>query len=217
MEYAYGQDLAKQGQSNFNVVFVSPGCASMYRTDVLSKLHIDENTLAEDMDLTIQVHRQKERVVYAPEARVITQDPDNLKDYFKQILRWYRGFWQVVLKHNTLRFTKKQWVDAYMLLLIIDATIFNRVIWLIGLSIIFPNRVFQILAVDVATMLIVQLYGAWRTKRIDLIKKFPQSYLIGFVSVVAYLRAFIEIYVLRRNILAWNKVKRYQFDSVKTA
>lgn len=213
VEYAYGQDLAKQAQSNFNVIFVSPGCSSMYRTDVLSKLHIDPKTLAEDMDLTIQVHRERKVAKYVPTAIVYTQDPSTLKDYTKQILRWYRGFWQVVLKHKIFGWQKKQGVDLYMMLLVVDATIFNRVIWLIGFMAAMPNRAHWILLSDIAVMFAVTLYGAFRTRRWDVIAKYPGSYLVGYVSIYTYLKAFIEIVLLRKEILAWNKVARYDFDN----
>jgi len=215
VEYAYGQDLAKHAQSNFNVIFVSPGCSSMYRTDTLAKLHIDHLTLAEDMDLTVQLHRLRERAVYLPKAIVYTQDPSTLKDYNKQILRWYRGFWQVVLKHKVMHFTKKQPVDLYMLLLIVDATIFNRVIWLITLMCLFPQRAWQIMASDFLIMFGVSAYGAFRTRRWDAIWKYPACYLIGFLNIAAYARALVEIVMLRKELLAWNKVARYDFDSDK--
>ena len=213
VEYAYGQDIAKQGQSNFNVVIVSPGCSSMYRTDVLAKLHIDHMTLAEDMDLTIQVHRAGGKVKYLAEAFVNTQDPATLKDYSKQLLRWYRGFWQVVLKHGLFRWQRKQWVDAYMLLCIVDGTVFNRVLWILGLMLFFPEIAPFIFAVDAGIMFLVTLYGAYRTKRVDVIKWFPTTYALSFWAVVLYLRAFIEIVILRKEILAWNKVARYDFSN----
>jgi biofilm PGA synthesis N-glycosyltransferase PgaC len=213
VEYAYGQDIAKQGQSNFNVVIVSPGCSSMYRTDVLSKMHIDHLTLAEDMDLTIQVHRLGEKVKYIADAFVNTQDPATLKDFSKQMLRWYRGFWQVVLKHGVFKWQRKQWVDAYIMLCIVDATLFNRVLWICGLSAFLPHLAPSILAIDAGIMLLVTLYGAYRTRRLDVIKWFPVSYLLSFLTTLWYLRAFVEIVILRKEILAWNKVARYDFSN----
>lgn len=213
VEYAYGQDLAKHAQSNFNVIFVSPGCSSMYRCDVLAKLKIDHLTLAEDMDLTVQVHRLRERVMYLPRAIVYTQDPATFKDYNKQILRWYRGFWQVVLKHGTLKISKKQPVDMYMLLLIVDATLFNRLIWLVTLLITKPQIAGWLALLDFSIMFAVTVYGALRTKRWDVILKYPQCYLIGFLNIIAYSRALVEIVILRKTLLSWNKVARYEFDS----
>lgn len=213
VEYAYGQDIAKQGQSNFGVVIVSPGCSSMYRTDVLRQLHIDHMTLAEDMDLTIQVHRLGGKVRYIADAVVHTQDPATLKDYTKQMMRWYRGFWQVVLKHRVFGWQRKQRVDWYMMLCIIDATLLNRVLWVIALTTLFYERAALILGIDAAIVLAVTLYGAFRTRRADVIKWFPVSYALGFYMVYLHLRAFVEIIVLRKQILAWNKVARYDFDN----
>lgn len=216
VEYAYGQDLMKAGQSNFNVIFVSPGCASMYKTSMLAKLEIDHMTLAEDMDLTVQVHRQNGRVVYVPEAIVYTQDPSTLKDYNKQILRWYRGFWQVIAKHGTLSlFKRKQRIDWYMLLLIVDAIVFNRAIWLIGLMFYMPHNALALLAIDVGTAAAVTVYGAYRTKRLDCIYKFPLTYFITYLNIFAYTRSLVEILILKKELLTWNKVARYEFGTEK--
>jgi cellulose synthase/poly-beta-1,6-N-acetylglucosamine synthase-like glycosyltransferase len=208
VEYSYGHDVSKHGQSNFNLVLVSPGCASMYRSDILAKLHFDDKTLAEDMDLTLQVHRLKEKILYVPEAIVNTQDPDNFKDYYKQISRWYRGFWQVVLKHKIFGWQKKQLMDFYLMFLIFDATFFNRIVWVVGLLFI-TNNLFQTIVVDVLTNFLVTCYGSYRTKRLDVLWKFPATYCIGFLGTIAYMQAFVEIVLMRKDILVWNKVKRY--------
>lgn len=212
-DYTYGQDVAKQGQSNFNVIFVSPGCSSMYRTDILANLDIDHLTLAEDMDLTMQVHRLGHRVVYVADAIVNTQDPSTFSDYHKQILRWYRGFWQVILKHQVFGFKKKQAVDWYMILITLDALVFNRPMWLMILWLTNPTIIPYIIAVDFGVSFAIAMYASYRTKRLDVIWKFPVYYWISYLNFYAYTRAFVEIIVLRKEILAWNKVKRYDFSS----
>jgi poly-beta-1,6-N-acetyl-D-glucosamine synthase len=212
-DYTYGQDVAKHGQSKFNVIFVSPGCASMYNSNVLKMLHIDHMTLAEDMDLTMQTHRAKGTVRYLPDAIVNTQDPGSIKDYHKQILRWYRGFWQVVKKHNVFSLTKKQPVDWYIILITLDAVLFNRVLWLFAIWMYDSSLVPWILGLDLSVSFLISLYVSYRMKRIDVIYKFPVYYWIGYLNFYAYIRAFIEIVVLRKEILAWNKVKRYDFTS----
>lgn len=216
-DYTYGQDVAKVGQHNFNVVFVAPGCASMYRTDVLAQLQIDHMTLAEDMDLTMQVHRAGGRVAYLSDAIVHTQDPATFKDYHKQILRWYRGFWQVIKKHQVFSiFKKKQRVDWYMIMLSIDAVIFNRIFWLgVLLFELGVGAAAVALGIDVATAGAITFYVAYRTKRLDVIWKFPVYYWINYLNFYAYMRAFVEIILLRKELLAWNKVKRYSFDDSK--
>ena len=213
-DYTYGQEVAKKGQHNFNCVFVAPGCASMYRTAVLKDLKIDHMTLAEDMDLTMQVHRTGHRVAYLESAVVNTQDPATFKDYHKQTLRWYRGFWQVVIKHGVLHpFKRKQTVDLYMFLLAADAIIFNRVFWL-GVLVYAIGWWAAGLAIgiDVVTAGVIAVFVARKTKRWDVITKFPVYYWINYLNFYAYFRAMIEIFILRKELLTWNKVKRYNFD-----
>ena len=208
-EYTFSHDLAKEAQNNFNVVYVSPGCASMYRSDVLDKLRIDPSTLAEDMDLTIQVHRLKGKVSYIPEAGVMTQDPNNLKDYHKQILRWYRGFWQVVKKHNVIWAGPKGWVDAYMWMIIADAIFCNRLVYLFGLMMLFPNISGVAILVDFGVAFAVACYCGWKTNRLDVVLKFPAYYWLSYLNFYALVRSFVEIIVLRKELLTWNKVARY--------
>lgn len=216
-DYTYGQDVAKVGQDNFNVVFVAPGCASLYRTDVLRTLKINHMTLAEDMDLTMQVHRTGNRVSYVSTALVNTQDPSTFKDYHKQTLRWFRGFWQVTQIHQTFNpFKRKQRVDWYMIMLSADAIIFNRVFWLgVLVYMISLKAGLFALGIDAATAGVISFYAAYRTKRLDVITKFPLYYWINYVNFYAYTRAFIEIIVLRKELLAWNKVARYNFEDDK--
>lgn len=212
-DYTYGQDLVKTGQSNFNVIFVSPGCASIYKLADLMKLNIDDDTLAEDMDLTIQVHRMKGKIRYLHKASVITQDPDNFKDYHKQIMRWYRGFWQIILKHRIFGFTKKRPVDAYMMYLAIDSLLLNRVFTAIVLCCLFAVPIVKLgLLMDVLIYATVGVYVSLRTKRLDVLTKMPIYYWLSFLNLYAFIRAFVEVVVCQKKILSWNKVRRYAFD-----
>jgi cellulose synthase/poly-beta-1,6-N-acetylglucosamine synthase-like glycosyltransferase len=212
-DYTYGQDLVKRGQANFNVIFVSPGCASMYKLDDLMKLHLDDDTLAEDMDLTIQVHHNKGKIRYVHKAAVVTQDPDNLTDYHKQILRWYRGFWQIIVKHQIFGFTKKRPVDLYMMYLAVDSLLLNRVFTAITLCCLFHVPIVKLgLLVDVLIYAGVGVYVALRTRRFDVITKMPLYYWLSYLNLYAFLRSFVEVVVCRRKILAWNKVRRYAFS-----
>lgn len=214
MEYAFSHDMIKHGQSNCRVILVSPGCASMYRTDVLSHLDIDPSTLAEDMDLTIQTHRCGERVFYVPSAIVHTQDPSSFKDYYKQILRWNRGFWQMIKKHHFFSLTKKkQILDLYVIFIVTDALVFNKLFIAAMVILLQPQFLPYAFAGDVLVSACVALYGAFRTRRLDVIYKFPAYYWMSYVNYYAFLSAMLDIVFLGKTQLNWNKVKRYDFDS----
>lgn len=215
-EYAFGHDFIKQGQDNFGVIFVSPGCASMYNAKVLRHLKIDHKTLAEDMDLTMQVHRYGGKVKYVNDAIVHTQDPKSLKDYYKQILRWNRGFWQVVIKHRVFGLCKKQRVDWYMMFITADALLTNRVVWFLGIGTIFswnPLTLLGGLLIDFGVSLLVALYAAWKTKRLDVLTKLPLYFWLRPLADFVNIKSFVEIVLLRKELLAWNKVARYEFNN----
>ncbi len=102
--YFFGQLFIKFGQSwkYINVCQIVPGFASIYRSSILSKINIDPGGLViEDFNMTFEVHHgHLGKIIYSPEIKAYTQDPDNLKDYFKQIKRWNLGFWQTVFRHG---------------------------------------------------------------------------------------------------------------------
>lgn len=108
--YVIVQLLMKYGQaaSRANVVNIVPGFASMYRTDALRQIDVSgEGLVIEDFNMTFEVHAKKlGRIAFHPNAAIAyTQDPDNFRDYVRQIRRWNLGFWQTVRRHS-FEFTK---------------------------------------------------------------------------------------------------------------
>lgn len=210
-EYTYGHNIVKKGQDNFNTIFVSPGCCSVYRADVLAQLDVSADTLAEDMDLTIQTHRLGYRVRYLHELIAYTQDPNNFRDFYKQITRWYRGFWQIVKKHQILSPTRWSRVDIYLKIVTLDALIFNKVfVASTILLLVHPSYLTLIyLAMDFGLLALVALYAAIKTRNWRIFAMSPLFYFIATLNSFAYLKAFIEVFIFRKVILSWNKVKRY--------
>lgn len=103
--YVVVQLLVKYGQSArwANVVSIIPGFASMYRTDVLDRIDITAPGLViEDFNMTFEIHAKRlGRIAFHPHAAVAyTQDPDNVRDYLRQIRRWSLGYWQTVRRHG---------------------------------------------------------------------------------------------------------------------
>ena len=102
--YLLTQLLQKFGQSwrRTNVVHIVPGAASMYRVEALAQIELEAPGLViEDFNMTFEVHhRHLGRIAFHPGARAITQDPDNLRDYTRQVRRWSLGFWQTVRRHG---------------------------------------------------------------------------------------------------------------------
>lgn len=102
--YVAVQLLIKYGQAakRANVVSIVPGFASMYRTSILRDIDIVAPGLViEDFNMTFEVHaKHLGRIAFHPSSAVAyTQDPDNFREYAKQVRRWTLGFWQTVRRH----------------------------------------------------------------------------------------------------------------------
>jgi cellulose synthase/poly-beta-1,6-N-acetylglucosamine synthase-like glycosyltransferase len=55
----------------------------------------------EDFNMTFEVHHKRlGRIAFDPGVRAYTQDPDNFRDYTRQVRRWCLGFWQTVRRHG---------------------------------------------------------------------------------------------------------------------
>lgn len=85
-----------------NVIYVIPGFATIYRSEILEKLEIDTpGLLIEDFNLAFQFHKNKlGKIGYNPAMIGWDQYPDNLSDYWKQVQRWNIGFFQTVRKNG---------------------------------------------------------------------------------------------------------------------
>ncbi|MBA2472340.1 MAG: glycosyltransferase [Pseudonocardiales bacterium] len=101
--YAISQRLLKFGQTwRFtNATHIVPGFASMYRTAVLPQIEMNPPGLViEDFNMTFEIYQKRlGKVAFSLGAVAVTQDPDNLRDYVRQIKRWGLGLWQTVRRH----------------------------------------------------------------------------------------------------------------------
>jgi poly-beta-1,6-N-acetyl-D-glucosamine synthase len=84
---------------------IVPGFASMYRTEILDAMNLNPPGLViEDFNMTFEIHhRRLGKIAFRPGVHATTQDPANLRDYYRQVLRWHVGFWQTVRLHGLWR------------------------------------------------------------------------------------------------------------------
>lgn len=85
-----------------NVTSIVPGFASMYRTSILGQMDLNPPGLViEDFNMTFEIHRKRlGKIDFRPAAYATTQDPDNFRDYYRQVQRWHLGFWQTLRRHG---------------------------------------------------------------------------------------------------------------------
>jgi poly-beta-1,6-N-acetyl-D-glucosamine synthase len=106
---AYGywryQATLRRGQSALNVMTCISGSNSVYRSELLDEVLVDQTPyIVDDTYWTLETHRRKlGRIVYVPEAKAHICDPTNLRDWYKQNLRWMWGSFQGVWGHKVGR------------------------------------------------------------------------------------------------------------------
>lgn len=225
-EYTVGMELHRRLQVLLNVVPVIPGPTSCFRADVFEKVNFANSSLTEDFDVTLQLHRQKlGRIQFIPQAIAYTQDPKNLKDYTKQITRWNRGALQSMINHKIGR--RPKMIDAYLSYQIIQNLLFfaSYLIWVpyLAISRHNPSVIAAAFVVDVLVTFVITMLTAMRSKRGDAVSAFPFIYALRWVSLYVFLKAFVEVIVLKRFRVSdgkWenNSTRRYVVEAtVETA
>jgi cellulose synthase/poly-beta-1,6-N-acetylglucosamine synthase-like glycosyltransferase/peptidoglycan/xylan/chitin deacetylase (PgdA/CDA1 family) len=102
IEYVIGFNLDRRLYERFDCIPTVPGALGAFRRLAVDAAGgITDDTLAEDTDLTIAVHRAGWRVVYVDDARSWTEVPATIGQLWRQRYRWSYGTMQALWKHRT--------------------------------------------------------------------------------------------------------------------
>ena len=105
LEYTCGFNLDRRAYAEWNCITVAPGAVSaLQRTALEAAGGFSLDTLAEDTDLTLCLHRVGFRVAYAHDAIAWTEAPETFRTLAKQRFRWAFGTLQCLWKHADLVF-----------------------------------------------------------------------------------------------------------------
>jgi cellulose synthase/poly-beta-1,6-N-acetylglucosamine synthase-like glycosyltransferase/peptidoglycan/xylan/chitin deacetylase (PgdA/CDA1 family) len=101
IEYVIGFNLDRRLYERFDCIPTVPGALGAFRRlAVHTAGGVTDDTLAEDTDLTIAVHRAGWRVVYTDDARSWTEAPATVGQLWRQRYRWSYGTMQALWKHR---------------------------------------------------------------------------------------------------------------------
>lgn len=220
LSYTYSQHVQRRVQSYLRTISVFPGPITCFRTNILPELDFETNSLTEDFDITLQVHRKKlGRILFIPKAINYTQDPQTLRDFIKQNLRWQRGLFQGLKKYKIGR--QIHLIDfsiGYQLLLVLIYLL--QIFVLVPMIIIMTGNWLVIpvmLAADFVMNSIIALLSSVVIKRWALLGTMPYFYFLRWLELGIFLRAFFEVVVLRRfqtDIKGWEtKGRRYKLST----
>jgi len=142
MEYLTSFRLGRQFQDITGSMYTFSGAFSAFRREVLLNSPMYQSrTVAEDTDLTLDLHGQNVRLGFAQDAKAYLKPVLSFERFYAQRIRWHRGQIEVIGLHldwyANLRkgFWRNTWLAA---LLMIDHTFgFPRIIWIFMLPLFF--------------------------------------------------------------------------------
>jgi cellulose synthase/poly-beta-1,6-N-acetylglucosamine synthase-like glycosyltransferase len=101
IEYVIGFNLDRRMYDVARCMPTIPGAIGAFRREALTAVGgVSDDTLAEDTDLTMAIHRAGWRVVYEEKARAWTEAPATLSQLWRQRYRWCYGTMQAMWKHR---------------------------------------------------------------------------------------------------------------------
>jgi glycosyltransferase involved in cell wall biosynthesis len=103
LEYTAAFEIDRRALDYLGCITVAPGALSAFRRKALLEAGpITNETLAEDTDLTLQLHRLGWKVVFAHDAFADTEAPESIKALVSQRFRWAFGTLQCLWKHGDM-------------------------------------------------------------------------------------------------------------------
>ncbi|MFM6925318.1 MAG: glycosyltransferase [Ferruginibacter sp.] len=108
IEYITSQNFDRRAFGLLNCITVVPGAIGAFRKDaVIRSGAFTTDTLAEDCDLTMRLHRNGYKVKNCNEAISYTEAPETMRQFMKQRFRWSFGIMQSFWKHRDAVFNPK--------------------------------------------------------------------------------------------------------------
>ena len=218
--YTYGQHIMRRIQSYLGMISVFPGPITCFKTDIIKDLDLTSKGLTEDFDITLQVHRKKlGKIRFIPEAINYTQDPQTLRDFCNQNLRWQRGFFQGVTKYKVGRRLQK--IDFSL-----GYQMFEALFYIVQMLIFVPyitlttHKWFIMPLVLISDYLIIvglALFSAVISKRWSILQSLPYFYILRWIELGIFIRAYVEVVIMhqyRSDVVGWSvKGRRYALDT----
>lgn len=199
--YTYGQHIFRRLQSWLHIITVLPGPVTCFKTSIIKKLDFETESLTEDFDLTLQIHRKRlGKIRFIPEAINYTQDPRTLRDFINQTLRWQRGFFQGLRKyHIGFRPTR---IDAG-----IGYQVMESVYYILQLLVIMPiflatthdySGAVSLFMADFGAIVVLAVFSAIAAHRPSILISLWYFYVLRFLELALFIWAFLEVIVFRR-------------------
>lgn len=220
LEYLFGF-YAKRADSILNTIYIIGGAAGAFRREVFEKLGgYDTKNITEDIELSVRIQRAGWRIVYCPDAIVVTEGASTVRGLMKQRLRWKRGRFQTFWQHRKLFFSIQPEHNKLLTWIILPLALFGEMQLsfepLFILMLFFFSFMTQDFSAFLSGVIIVSLMFAIQGWDSNTGESKGYIWLAPIGWSLFYLCTFVEFYALmkslwlfiRRKDLKWQKWQR---------
>lgn len=189
------------------------GTCSFIKKSILEEVGgWNENSLTEDLDLSLKVTSLGYRIVYSPAIVSWREVPVSLRSLIKQRLRWYRGHFEVSIRVGKININWK-YIDGILIVATPVFMILNLVNY--SLVLVYQSQIYFVLVSLVSLASLLSLLLGIAISRKHMIEEFyPILSLIymNFIVGLNLIAMFLEIFRAQRT---WFKTERTGNVSVR--
>ncbi len=213
-EMAIFYDAYLRGKAALNLFVPLAGTCQFIRQSVLVEAGgWEEESLSEDMEMSVRLIEKGYRIGYAPEIRAWQEYPASITAFLRQRTRWFRGCMKVALRYGKL-LTKlnRQCVDAeimlfgsYMFILCLMCFFVAIFTFLVPADSVFASVV-QITSLLVAASLLfsgVAMFLVSKPRKLANIRWIP--FLYFYVAVQSCISLFALLQIILNRPKKWTK------------
>ncbi len=104
-EYLTSMEMGRRLYGLIGTILIIPGAFGAVKRKIMRGVgSFDADTITEDFDLTLKIHKTRFKVRFAPEAIAYTFVPESFKAWVKQRVRWAHGQVETLKKHFNMVF-----------------------------------------------------------------------------------------------------------------
>lgn len=148
-EYLMAMEMGRRFQAISGMLMIIPGAFGAVRRRLAESLGLyDPDTMTEDFDITIKIHKSRMKVRFAYKAIGWTVVPEHWREWVRQRIRWTAGQLQTLVKHKNVFFSRYFGVIGLIatpdMLLMDIILLFIRTTWLIALPLFYYDLILKL-------------------------------------------------------------------------
>lgn len=216
----------KKADSLMNTIYIIGGAAGAFRREVFVRVGTySTHNITEDIDLSVRIQEAGMKIVYVPDAVVITEGASDLKGLMKQRLRWKRGRLETFRAHRKLFFSCRREHNKLLTWIILPLAAFGDI--QLGFEVIFVSLLYILsiythdFSAFISAMMIVllvffiQLFDDRKTRHPGYLLLAPIGWLLFYVTTFVEVNAFFKGVrsIYRKQEVHWQRWQRRGVNS----